>query len=106
MFDHYARVTFDRNLLYLPTHSWDDWGQGRRWIPMDSSGAQRKHYPFSGVVLELKTLSRAPVWMIDLVKYFQLTRTGNCKYSTAVWQEAVFRGRPHLPLLYMEDMFY
>lgn len=95
--DHYARVTIDRKLEYLPTNSWTSWGKGQRWISMDCSLAQNKAYPFSGVVLEIKTLSDAPQWIIDLVMHFSLERTGNCKYSNAVWLESMFRGSPALP---------
>ena len=95
--DRYARVSFDRNLQYQPTDSWTSWGQGRHWYNMDSALCQNKQYSFSGVVLELKTLSDTPRWMIDMVKHFSLARTGNCKYSTAIWQEALFRGSPALP---------
>ena len=59
---------------------------------MDNALQQYKQYPFSGVVLELKTLYDAPSWMINLVHDFDLTRIGNCKYSTAVWNEAIFQG--------------
>lgn len=95
--DEYARVSFDRRLLYQPTASWDNWGRGGRWIPVDSTLAQRKNFPFSGVVMELKTLSNVPRWMIDLVRHFALERTGNCKYCNAVWQESLFVGAPLTP---------
>jgi len=97
-FDRYARVTFDRKLEYQPTDSWDSWGRSGEWISMDSCLAQNKDLPFSGIVLELKTLSDAPHWMIDLVQHFGLERTGNCKYSTAVWLESLFRGFPAAPV--------
>lgn len=90
--DRYARVSFDRRLLYQPTDSWTNWGEGRHWYCMDSALAQNKQYRFSGIVLELKTLSDTPEWMIHLVQHFDLARTGNCKYSTAIWQESLFRG--------------
>ncbi len=90
--DRYSRVTFDRNLEYQRTCSWDDWGQSRRWLTMDSSVQQNQQLPFSAVILELKTLSDVPRWMVDLVRHFDLVRCGNCKYSTAVWSEAVFQG--------------
>ena len=96
-FDHYARVTFDRKLEYQPTSSWDSWGRDSRWISMDSQLVQNKSLPFSGVVLELKTLRDAPRWMLELVRNFNLERTGNCKYSTAVWLESLFRGYPRAP---------
>ncbi|MCE9612954.1 MAG: polyphosphate polymerase domain-containing protein [Lentisphaerae bacterium] len=90
--DRYARVSFDRKLLYQPTHSWSSWGEGRHWYCMDTSLSQNKQYRFSGIVLELKTLSDTPEWMIHLVEHFDLARTGNCKYSTAIWQESLFSG--------------
>ncbi|MDA0576730.1 MAG: polyphosphate polymerase domain-containing protein [Verrucomicrobia bacterium] len=94
--DRYARVSFDRKLLYQPTRSWTNWGEGRHWYVMDSALAQNKQYKFSGIIMELKTLSDTPHWMIDLVQHFDLARTGNCKYSTALWQESLFRGKPAL----------
>ena len=95
--DHYARVTFDTRLQYQPTQSWTSWGTGGRWYPIDTPVTQNKLFTFSGVVLELKTLSDAPQWMIDLVTDFGLERTGHCKYSNAVWQEAIFSGAYDLP---------
>jgi hypothetical protein len=88
--DSYARVTFDRKLEYHPTSSWNDWGATGRWIPMDGALIQNKANAFSGIILEIKTLSDAPQWMVDLVMQFSLERTGNCKYCTAVWQESFF----------------
>jgi len=94
MTDHYAKVTFDRHLCYQPARSWDSWGKDGDWLQMDSSFAQGKDLPFSGVVLELKTCSSAPRWMVELTREFDLVRTGNCKYSTALWTEGLFRGTP------------
>jgi hypothetical protein len=31
---------------------------------------------------------------MDLVERFQLRKVGNCKYSTALWREGLFRGFP------------
>jgi len=104
MIDHYARVTLDRNLLYQPAKDWDSWGRGGKWRCMDSTLSQNKQYGFSGVVLELKTLTDAPQWMVDLTKELGLVRTGNCKYSTAVWTESIFRGTPAMPA-YASEVF-
>lgn len=95
--DHYARISFDRALMYQPTQSWELSGEGKRWFSMDGSLAQNKGYRFSGVVLELKTLSDAPQWMLDVVNEFGLVRTGNCKYATGVALESLFRGTPEPP---------
>lgn len=104
--DRYARVTFDRRLEYQPTSSWTDWGRSGRWISMDSPVAQGQGFPYSAIVLELKCLSDAPVWMQGLIETFNLVRTGNCKYSTALWQEAPFTGEPHVtPATAGQDLF-
>ena len=95
--DHYARVTFDRKLQYRPAPHWDLSPDVGRWFSMDSPLVQNKDLPGSGVVLELKTLSSAPCWIIELVQQFGLVRTGNCKYSTAIGLESLFRGTPTLP---------
>jgi hypothetical protein len=96
--DHYSRVTFDSHLQYRPISSWDDWGDDGRWFNIDTSQAMNSPFPSSPVILELKALSDAPVWMLELVTHFGLVRTGFCKYSTAIWQESLFRGSPELPI--------
>lgn len=92
--DRYARVTFDRKLQYQMTDSWTDFGRSGTWHGMDSTEAQGFGLPYSGVVMEVKTLSYTPVWVMDLVERFQLRKSGNCKYSTALWREGYFRGYP------------
>jgi len=92
--DRYARVTFDRKLQYQMTNSWTDFGRSGVWRGMDSTEAQGFGLPYSGVVLEVKTLSHTPMWVMDMVERFQLRKSGNCKYSTALWREGLFRGYP------------
>lgn len=92
--DQYARVTFDHKLEYQMTNSWTDFGRSGEWRKMDSTEAQGFGLSYSGVVLEVKTLSHTPVWVMDLVQRFQLRKSGNCKYSTALWREGLFRGCP------------
>jgi hypothetical protein len=92
--DRYARVTFDRKLQYQITDSWTDFGRSGVWRGMDSSEAQGFDLPYSGVVLEVKALSYMPVWVMDLVERFQLSKNGNCKYSTAIWRDGFFRRHP------------
>ncbi len=92
--DRYARVTFDRKLQYQMTDSWTDFGRSGLWRGMDSAEAQGFGLTYSGVVLEVKTLSHTPVWVMDMVERFQLRKSGNCKYSTALWREGLFRGYP------------
>jgi hypothetical protein len=92
--DHYARVTMDRELEYQMTDSWDDFGRSGLWRNMDSTEAQGGGLPYSGVILELKTLAHVPTWIQELVERFELKNNGNCKYSTAIWREGGFRGYP------------
>jgi hypothetical protein len=92
--DSYARVTFDHSLQYQITDSWTDFGRSGLWRGMDSTEAQGFGLPYSGVVMEVKTLSQMPVWVVDLVERFELRKRGNCKYSTAIWREGVFTKYP------------
>lgn len=93
--DSYARVTLDRKLEYQVTNSWTDFGRSGFWRNMDSSEAQGFGLNYSGIVLELKSLAHTPTWIQDMVERFELKKCGNCKYSTAIWREGLFRGYPH-----------
>jgi hypothetical protein len=93
----YARVSFDRRIEYQPATDWEVRSTDGRWIPMDTGLVQNKLYPWSGVVLELKTFNDAPRWMMDLTEEFDLVRDGHCKYSNAVLSEAIFKGSPETP---------
>jgi hypothetical protein len=104
--ESYARVSFDRRLQYQPAGSWALHEPGAPWLTMDTDLMQNKLMPFSGVVLELKTTAEVPRWMVELTREFDLERTGNCKYSTAVWSEAVFRGGPVAPAYVSELMAF
>ena len=92
--DAYARVTFDRKLQYQRTSSWSDFGRSGVWRSMDSETAQGFHLPYSGTVLEVKTVNYVPEWVEDLVTNFDLQQSGNCKYSTAIWRDGLFAGHP------------
>lgn len=102
--DPYTRVTFDRRLVYQPTRSWDSWGRGGRWFVMDMPLAQDKNLSFSGAVLEVKTMNEAPHWIKDLATYFNLDKVGNCKYSSAIFQESLFDQITFAPYT-AEDLF-
>ncbi len=86
----YLRLTLDRRLTYRVHRSWELLPNGGRWWHMDSALSMRS--PFSGVVLELKTFCDVPVWMIDMIKRFNLVRIGFCKYYTAVRLESLLAG--------------
>jgi hypothetical protein len=99
--DSYSRVTFDSDLQYQATSSWNSWGADGRWRALDNPMMQTRRHDreldFSGVVLELKALHDVPRWMSDVVTKFDLGRVGHCKYSNAVWAESMFRTTPWTP---------
>lgn len=92
--DQYARITFDRKLQYQKTSSWNDFGRSGVWRSMDSQVAQGFHLPYSGTILEVKTLIYVPEWVQELVQRFNLEQHGNCKYSTGIWRDGAFAGYP------------
>ena len=80
--DDYARVTFDRRLVYQRCHAWDLSGEPTGWLPQDdrlSVGGVG-----AGVILELKSTVDVPRWMAGLIRRFGLVRAGYSKYCTGV----------------------
>lgn len=80
--DRYVRITFDRHLCHQPAHGYDLMGQPAMWRYDDDSESLGSFGP--QVVLELKFMTRAPLWLAGLTRAFGLTRRGFSKYCTAV----------------------
>ena len=99
--DSYSRVTFDTELQYQQTYSWNSWGADGGWRALDNPMMQTRRHDrelhFWGVVLELKALHDVPRWMLDVVTKLDLWRQGHCKYSNAIWAESMFRATPWTP---------
>ncbi len=95
IFDHYARITFDSQLCYQPVFDMYNWGEGGRFISMDSGLVRNRKE--SSLVLEVKCTEQVPTWMVELVQEFNLIRCGNCKYSTAIWMENLLTGKGDAP---------
>jgi hypothetical protein len=80
--DDYARVTFDIGLRYMPQSDYNPFPCESCMTPCDTQGC------FDGgcnVILELKCYtSFVPLWMIDLVKSFNLKRRSFSKYANCV----------------------
>jgi hypothetical protein len=90
--DDELRVTMDRQIRGTVYD-----GSGRLTVPQRGFRPNILFFPRDGVVLELKFDERAPMWMYDLVKIFNLERRAVCKYCGCV--DAVglqWGGRPHL----------
>jgi len=88
--DRYARVTFDRRMCYQFQRNWQVFPRNDCWRPMDTPEDMNRS--FAGVILELKTYSDVPLWMVELTKRFNLERIGFSKYYTAVRKEMIFNG--------------
>jgi len=81
--DQYARVTFDTELRYQePDYKFV---VSPDYKMMHSYDFETIFDPFASVVLELKcNAPQVPVWMVDLVRYFELHRRGFSKYMNGV----------------------
>ncbi len=85
--DEYARVTFDAGLRYR---------QQREYKPLSLEGGlapsdvETLFDERTSVILELKCFTRyVPLWMLDLIRTFELRRRGFSKYGAGMAQ--VFR---------------
>lgn len=80
--DHYARVTFDRDLRYQLEENWN-------LKPNEESMCHYDHedmfpHPEDNVILELKAEKKIPLWMIDLIRKHNLTRHSFSKFGSAM----------------------
>jgi len=80
--DDYARVTFDTDLKYCPPTGYRPYAEAASLIPCDHAAV---FDPGCSVILELKChASQVPLWMVDLIRGFDLLRRRFSKYVTAV----------------------
>lgn len=79
-YDDYARITFDKDLKYMPESDFN-------LIPdpklMSNYDNELQFHDGTCVVLELKCPQRVPLWFLDLIKKFDLQRSGFSKYCSA-----------------------
>jgi hypothetical protein len=98
-----VRVTFDRQVAATPYDATTlvDGELGRLVAPQRGVSPPPDqppyHLPYDGVVLELKFEERAPAWMCDLVRIFNLQRRAMCKYASSVEGMKLDCGKPPLP---------
>ena len=85
-----VRVTIDRELVFQPATGNRFEPNERRWMPLNEGDDARPALGRRRAILELKFDGRAPPWIVDLVRCFDLTREAFSKYTTAVQQ---LRGR-------------
>jgi hypothetical protein len=80
--DAYARVTFDTDLKCCAPSGYRPCAEAATLIPCDHAAV---FDPGCSVILELKCYaSQVPLWMVDLIRGFDLLRRRFSKYVTAV----------------------
>lgn len=81
--DRYARVTFDRELVCAPARgSWSLAVPPEEWLPIDDPASC--HTYGSPVILELKCEDQVPVWLVEIIRAFNLKQTAFSKYGKGV----------------------
>lgn len=77
--DDYARITFDRSLRYRPETDYNVIPTEESMLNFDDPETFGR--PDVNVILELKCERKIPVWMVDLIKRFDLVRMGFSKFE-------------------------
>jgi len=87
MIDEYTRVTMDTNLQYYLENEYDISPKEKKLVNYDSEMifSPLSQDPQSNVILEIKCLPhQVPVWVIDMIRNFQLTRSSFSKYAQSI----------------------
>lgn len=82
--DTYGRITFDRQLSFRPLHSSPDLAATNDGIYYDDPVTSLCSSDDSPVVLEIKSETEVPGWMIALVQRFELVQRGFSKYCYGI----------------------
>jgi SPX domain protein involved in polyphosphate accumulation len=82
VFDDESRITFDRAIRYQPAEGTTFDADPAGWTHVD--GARAMGGVSSAVLVELKFNTTCPVWMVDLVRTFNLERQAFSKYLAAM----------------------
>lgn len=77
--DDYARITFDRDLRFMPETTFNV-------RPVESRMSHYDHtdtfgFPGDNVILELKCERKIPLWFVDLIQKFELVQGGFSKFG-------------------------
>jgi hypothetical protein len=82
--DDYGRITFDRRLAFRPAYGSFDLTATDEMVCYDDAVTSMVGGVDSPVVLEIKTETRVPIWVVDLVRRFDLSQRGFSKYCYGV----------------------
>jgi hypothetical protein len=80
--DRYVRITFDRRTCHQPKHSYDLRANPAHWVYGNDLDASDQAEPM--VILELKMMAHPPIWLLEMIRRFELVRMNHSKYCAAV----------------------
>ena len=89
--DRYVRITFDRRICHQPKDTYGLRAQPGNWV-CSNAGDSGDVEPY--VILELKMMAHPPIWVMELLRRFQLISRGYSKYCTAV--TSILSNQPRL----------
>ncbi|MNK19529.1 VTC domain protein [compost metagenome] len=89
--DDYARVTFDRDLRYQEMNEWCVKPDEKRLAHYDHPESFEE--PGHNVILELKCEKKIPLWMLDLIRRFDLVGGSFSKFGNSM---ATHLGQPEV----------
>ncbi|MDA8793099.1 polyphosphate polymerase domain-containing protein [Bacteriovoracaceae bacterium] len=77
--DDYARITFDKQLRYCERDTYDFSRKGLKYY-------DNANYfdPYTSVILELKCETKVPMWFLDIIRRFNLSRSSFSKFVFAI----------------------
>lgn len=80
--DDYARVTFDRDLRFQEMRRWCLRSEEKNLCHYDNPDFFEE--PGCNVILELKCEKKIPLWMVDLVRRFELRTSSFSKFANSM----------------------
>ncbi|WP_413612623.1 VTC domain-containing protein [Bdellovibrio sp. HCB-110] len=80
--DDYARVTFDRDLRYQEMQNWSVAPNEKELCHYDHPDSFEE--PGKKVVLELKCEKKIPIWMVELIRRFELVGGSFSKFGNSM----------------------
>ncbi|WII73170.1 polyphosphate polymerase domain-containing protein [Bdellovibrio sp. 22V] len=80
--DDYARVTFDRDLRYQEKNEWCVVPDEKALCHYDHPDSFEE--PGCNVILELKCEKKIPVWMVEMIRHFQLVGGNFSKFGNSM----------------------
>lgn len=92
VFDEYVRITFDRDLKFSKSKKFDV-VPGNYDLKNYDHDAFLKGMPAESVILEIKTLTSVPRWVVEFIQYFALERMSFSKFESSLTESFGFQNQ-------------